>query len=121
MSLYRDEINQMDEVELLALVDRHNLVLEDRESVDADEVIDLLEYYDGRVYENIEDDILDSIRNGNWSDGAKQMLEQNITPNALIDYINNYREEHDEKSYEWFDLSSAVSIAELYHETRRAA
>ena len=121
MSLYRNEINEMDGVELLALADRYNLVLEDRESVDADEVIDLIEYYDCRVYESVEDDILDSIRNGNWTDAAKQMLESHITPNALIDYINDYRFEHYEEAYGWFDLSSAVSITELYHETRRVS
>ena len=121
MSLYKNEINQMDGVELLALADRYNLVLQDRESVDADEVIDLIEYYDCRVYESVEDDILDSIRNGNWTDAAKQMLESHITPNALIDYINDYRFEHYEEAYEWFDLSSAVSIAELYHELKRVS
>jgi hypothetical protein len=121
MNLYRNEINQMDDVELLALADRYNLVLEDRENVDADEVIDLIEYYDSRVYESVEDDILESIRNDKCKDGAKQMLENNITPHGLIDYVNDYRFEQNEDAYEWFDLSSAVAITELYHETRRGS
>jgi len=117
MDLYRDEINMMDEEELWKVLKTKKIDCE-FEVLDSDDVIELLEHHEGKVYESIEDDILDSIFNGNWTDGAKQMVENNITPNALIDYINDYRFENIQEAYEWFDLSSAVAITQLYEQKR---
>ena len=117
MDLYRDEISMMDEGQLWAVLKNHKIDCE-REVLDMDDVIELLEYHEGKVYESIEDDILDTIFNGNWTDGAKQMVQNHITPNALVDYIENYRFENIQEAYEWFDLSSAVAITQLYLQAR---
>jgi len=117
MDLYRDEIYMMDEEQLWAVLKAKKIDCE-REVLDSDDVIVLLEYHEGIVYESIEDDILNSIYNGNWTDGAKQMVKNYITPNALIDYIDNYRFENIQEAYEWFDLSSAVAITQLYEQKR---
>ncbi len=69
-------------------------------------------------YESIEDDILDDLYNGNWTDGANKMLENYITPNNLIDWLEEQREELGEEYHSHFDLGSAVSITELYNRAR---
>ena len=117
MSLYKDEINMMDEEQLWAVLKSNKIDCE-FEVLDADDVIELLEYHEGKVYESVEDDILDSIYNGNWTQGAEQMLQNHITPNALVDYINDYRFENSQEAYDWFDLSYAVTIAQLYQQER---
>ena len=120
MRVYRNEIHEMTDEELMELLDENNIVtaLEIGE-VDADDVIDLIEAEHGVIYESAEDDILDSIYNGNWSQAAEQMLEVHITPSGLVDYISDYRFEQYEEAYEFFDLSSAVCITQLYETQRR--
>lgn len=110
--MYKNEIREMNEAELIELIAENNLTID---YVDSDEVIELLEYEKGTIFECIEDDILDSIMNGNWTDAAKQMHEEYITPNGLVDYINDYRFEEYDEAYEWFNLDSAVAITELYY------
>ena len=119
MNLYRDVIQKMQRIQLLEIAEKYGLKIDDTDSIDADETIELLENEQGTIFESVEDDILDSIKNGNWTDAAKQMIKDCITPHALIDYINDYRYEQYEEAYDWFDLESAVSITELYHELRR--
>ena len=116
--LYRNEILEMNEGALLLLVTEHELQLDDPDFVDADEVIELLEAKTGRIFDSAEDDVLDTICNGNWTDGAKQMLENHITPNSLVDYIEDFRYEQYEEAYAWFDLGSAVAVADVYHMAR---
>lgn len=113
--MYKNEIRELDEAELLALISEHSLSIEDEEFIDCEEVIELLEQENGTIFECIEDDILDTIMNGNWTDAANQMHEGYITPHGLIDYVNDYRYEQYEEAYEWFDLSSAATITELYY------
>ena len=117
--LYRNEIQEMDEGELLQLAAEHKLVLDDPDYIDADEIIELLEEAEGKLFDSAEDDILDTICNGNLNDGAKQMLEQHVTPDSLVDYINDFRYEQYEEAYEWFDLSSAVAITDVYHMVKK--
>ena len=117
--LYRNEILEMDEGELLQLAAEHKLELDDPDYIDADEIIEQLEESTGKLFDSAEDDILDTICNGNWNDGAKQMLEQHVTPDSLVDYINDFRYEQYEEAYEWFDLSSAVAITDVYHMVKK--
>ena len=117
MSLYKDEINNMGKEQLWEVLKSKKIDCELKQ-LDSDDVIELLEYHEGKVYESVEDDILDTIFNGNWTDGAKQMVQNHITPNALVDYIENYRFENIQEAYEWFDLSSAVAITQLYLQAR---
>ena len=114
--LYRNEIQMMNDTELLELIAINALKVETTDYIDTDEVIEALELTEGTIFECAEDEILDSIYNGNWTQAAKMMWDKFISPNALIDYINDYRFEQCAEAYEWFDLSSAVSITELYHQ-----
>lgn len=119
--IYRNEIHEMEQIELLELIAVNALAIDGDEDgwVDVDEVIEALEHQDGALHECAEDDIIDSIYNGNWSDAAKQMIEVHIPPSVLVDYITDYRYEQYEEAYAWFDLSSAVAITQLYEEQRR--
>ena len=117
MDLYRDAINMMGEEELWAVLKSKKIDCE-IEELNSDDVIELLEYHEGKVYESVEDDILDSIFNGNWTQGAKQMVRNHVSPNALVDYIEDYRFENIQEAYDWFDLSSAVAITQLYQQER---
>ncbi len=113
MSIYRNEIHEMEDIELLELIAKYALKVNTTDYIDVDEIIEALEYTEGTIYESVEDDILDSIHNGNWTEASKMMWSKFISPNALIDYINDYRFEQYDEAYEWFNLSSAVSITEL--------
>ena len=117
--MYQNEIREMDEAELLEVVESHRLALDDENFIDADEVIELLEHEIGKVFESAEDDILDSIMNGNWTQAVEQMFWNHIHPHGLVDYVNDYRFEVYDEAYEWFDLESAVSITELYNQMRK--
>ena len=116
--LYRNEIVEMEQIELLEVIAAHALVVESDEEgwIDADDVIEALEVQEGTIFECAEDDILDSIYNGNWTEAAKMMWDKFVSPNALVDYVSDYRFEQYDEAYEWFDLSSAVCITELYHQ-----
>lgn len=113
--MYQNEIREMSETALYVLAAEHNVVTKHN---DTDEIIELLEQEIGTIFECAEDDILDSIMNGNWSQAVEQMQEHYITPHGLIDYINDYRFEQYDEAYEFFDLDSAVSITELYYQEK---
>ena len=113
--MYQNEIREMSETELQKLISDNNLTIEDTDFIDADEIIELLEQEIGTIFECVEDDILDSIMNGNWTDAAEQMKENYITPHGLVDFVNDYRYEQYEEAYEFFDLSSVATITELYY------
>ena len=121
--MYKMEIHMMEQIELMELIAEQAIVVESDDSgyVDADDVIEALEIQDGTMFECVEDDILDSICNGNWTQAAKMMLDKFITPNVLVDYVSDYRYEQYEEAYEFFDLSSAVCITQLYETDRRVA
>jgi type I site-specific restriction-modification system R (restriction) subunit len=116
--MYKNEIRMMNERELQELVNDYQLIFEDPGMIDAEEIIELLEDHQGYIPESVEEDILNSIYNGNWTDAVEQMLESNITPNSLVDYIEDYRFEVCPGSYEWFTLEHAVSLTSLYGEVR---
>ena len=117
--MYQNEIREMSEVELLELLSSNGWSVENPEYVDADEVIEIMQLEQGTVFESAEDDILDTIMNGNWTQAVEQMLENYITPHGLVDYVNDYRFEEFEDAYRFFNLESAVSITELYSQMRR--
>ena len=121
MSLYKNQIREMDESELLELLRVNDWTLRDADYVDADEVIEIMELEQGTVYESAEDDVLDTIMNGNWTYAVEQMLDLSIYPDSLIDYIQDYRFEVYDEAYEWFTLESAVAITELFYKTRKVA
>ena len=60
--------------------------------------------------------ILESIRNGNWSQAALMMVDGYVRPAELVDYIDDCRFEEGPDRYEWFTLGHAVSITEMYHQ-----
>lgn len=121
MSIYRNDIQEMEQIELMEVIALHALTVEsdDEGWIDADDVIEALEQVEGTVYECVEADILDSIYNGNWTEAAKMMLDKFISPSTLVEYIEDYRYTEYEEAYEFFDLSSAVVITQLYEEQRR--
>ena len=118
---YQSTVRQMDNKELMYILKSYALVLDDTDPIDVDELIEAYEYEHGTMFESKEDDILDTIMNGNWSDAVEQMLESNVTPSGLVDYIEEYREELGAEYYNWFTLDSAVAITELFYRTRNAA
>ena len=117
--MYQNEIREMNESELLKLLSTNGWSVKDENYIDADEVIEIMELEQGRVFESAEDDILDSILNGNWTQAVEQMFENYISPHGLVDYVSDYRFEVSDESYEFFDMESAVSITELYSTMRR--
>ena len=117
--MYQNKIREMDEAELMEVVESHKLVLDDEDFIDADEIIELLEYQTGKIFESAEDDILDSIMNGNWTQAVEQMFENHIHPHGLVDYVNDYRFEQYDEAYEFFNLESAMCITELYSQMRK--
>ena len=119
--MYKNEINEMDQTELEALVASSGLDIDITEYIDCDEVIEALERNQGTIFESAEDDILDTIMNGNWTCAVEQMDDMNIWPSSLIDYIEDYRYEVYDEAYEWFTLESAVAITELFYKTRKVA
>ena len=121
VEMYRNEINEMEQSELATLVEEKSLAVDVEEYIDSDEVIELLQKEDGTIFESAEDDILDTIMNGNWSYAVEQMMDLNVYPDSLVDYINDYRYEVFDEAYEWFSLESAVAITELFYKTRKVA
>ena len=119
--MYQNEIREMDETELLELLRTNGWEPKDTEYIDCNEVIEIMELEQGRVFESAEDDILDSIMNGNWTYAVEQMMDLSVYPDSLVDYIEDYRYEVFDEAYEWFKLESAVAITELFHRTRKVA
>ena len=119
--LYKNQIHEMNENELTHLAMSKSIELEDSEYVDPDEIIELIEDREGTIFESPEDDILDSIYNGNWSYAVEQMHDMNIYPDGLIDYIEDYRFEVNPDAYDWFTLEHAVNITQLYYQLQRIA
>ena len=119
---YRTEIETASRKELIELVEEHALGIDYHIEPDEDElreyVLDALER-ENLLFQSAEDDILDTICNGNWTQAVEQMLENYITPHGLVDYVNDYRFEEFEDAYGFFNLESAVSISELYSQMRR--
>ena len=115
---YRTEIEGANRRELIEVIEAYALGIDYYEVADTYELreytLDKLEA-ENNLYECAEDDILDTINNGNWTDAAKQMHENYITPHGLVDYVNDYRYEQYDEAYEHFDLSSAATITELYY------
>ncbi len=110
--MYRNTIQSMNETALQDLREQYN---------QEGDVYDLIDYLtdEGIVnFDSPEDDILDSFTNGNYDQGAKQMLEHIINPRELIDWLEEQREELGEYFYQNISLSSTISIVESYNEAR---
>ena len=116
--MYKNEIREMTESELLEFMKNNGWTAED-DFIDADLVIDIYELEQGTMFESAEDDVLDTIMNGNWTFAVKQMDDMNIYPSGLIDYIEDYRFEVYPEAYEWFKLEHGVRITELFYQTRK--
>jgi hypothetical protein len=121
LKMYQNQIREMTETELREFIEENKLTLSDPEYLSDDEVIEVYEKEVDRMFESAEDDILDSICNGNWTFAVEQMLDLNVYPDSLVDYINDYRYEVFDEAYEWFTLESAVAITELFYRTRKVA
>ena len=117
--MYQNQIREMTENELREFIEDNKLILRDLEYLSDDEVIEVYEREVDRMFESAEDDILDSICNGNWSYAVEQMLDLNVYPDSLVDYIEEYRYEVFEEAYVWFTLDSAVAITELFYRARK--
>jgi hypothetical protein len=121
LKMYQNQIREMTETELREFVKNNKLTLSDPEYLSDDEVIEVYESEVERMFESAEDDILDTIMNGNWSYAVDQMLDLSVYPDSLVDYIENYRYEVYDEAYDWFTLDSAVAITELFYRTRKVA
>ena len=119
---YRTEIETASRRELIEIIEAFALGIDYHAEPDVYELreytLDALER-ENNLYESAEDDILDSIMNGNWTQAVEQMFENHIHPHGLVDYVNDYRYEQYDEAYEFFNLESAVSITELYNQMRQ--
>ena len=119
--MYRDTIQNMSETELHSLIDILNeeaKIYGNQEldtDADHDEVCDYVREQSG-LFDCIEDDILDTFRNGTYSFGATQMIENNIQPRELIAWLTDQREERGEAYYADIDLLTVISITESYNQ-----
>ncbi len=108
--------------EMIVLIESYALGIDYHTEPDVYELreytLDALEG-ENNLYESAEDDILDSIMNGNWTQAVEQMFENHIHPHGLVDYVEDYRFEQYDEAYEFFNLESAVSITELYNQMRK--
>jgi len=113
--MYRDEINKLNKLELIDLIEYEaltnllDITADHTEDETRDKLVEALQDH-GEWIENVYQDILDSLVNGNWNEGGKLMLEEYITPNELVDYINDYNEEMGYNMYQWFDMHSVIGI-----------
>ena len=108
--MYRDDINNIEtKQEVLDLIEEEGITDLDL-TIELDELKEsLIEALEDNGYwiETAQDDILDSVYNGNWNEGAKIMLDEHISIYNLIDFI-----EESELDYEWFDLTHVASLME---------
>ena len=108
--MYRNTIQNMSETELDELREQNDI----SQTADVDDILDILD-----PFECIEDDILNTFLNGNYLDGANQMLEHNITPYDLIDWLEEQREELGIWYYADIGLLTVISITESYYQAIR--
>ena len=122
INLYRTELETASRRELIALIEAYALGIDYHIEDDVYELreytLDALEREGQTIFEAVEDDILDDLCNGNWTDGVHRMREHSITPNSLINWIEEQREELGEDYHSHFDLGSAVAVTELYNRER---
>ncbi len=124
MSYYKTEIREMNEAELIAVVAEYALKIEDTDYIDADEIIEIIEDRHETLFECAEDDILDSIYNGNWSQAVEMMQDTDtgyMFPSQIADYIEDQRFEIDDSMYEWFDLGSMSALCDTFYSARENA
>jgi len=68
--------------------------------------------------ETIGDDILDTFYNGNFSDGIKQLLELNIRPRELFEFVQDKLAEYGAGYYDWFDVGLACEVTQSFFEDK---
>ena len=115
---YRQTIETATVAQLRELIEHHSM---DNPELDEYAIMDVEELRegiytnleeDGLWLETVEEDILDSIANGNWNDAGKQMNKEFITVYNLIDFIEEYNEMVGYRAFEWFDLTSVASLCD---------
>jgi len=113
--MYRNEINEATKVELINEIKSNSYDVEYKD-IELEELREsLIEELEsnGDWIETIEDDILDSICNGNWNEGAKLMLEESISIFNLIDFVEEISEELGYNVYSWFDRTAVANLASV--------
>ena len=113
--MYRDQIMNMDIEDFETLIAGYDI----NQEVGKEDLCNFIEEREG-LFDTAYDDILDSIYNGNWTEGAEIMLREHIHPNNLIDWLEEQREDIQEY-YSFFGLSHAVAMAEEYRTVRDAS
>jgi len=119
-TLYRKDLYNMSQDKLKEIIVLNDLSIDIENYIQADEVIEKYEDNISTIFETIEDDILDDVYNGNWTDGTNKMLKNFINPNELMNYIEELREEQGDEAYSFFTLSSASALTSLYYQQREA-
>lgn len=114
-TLYRNDIYGLNEDARIDLLEEHGIKAPN--SLESYEAFELIEEQGIALFDSLEDDILDSLYNGNWSYGAEQMLEEHINPQDIANYIEEAREEIEE-AYSWFDLSHMTALCSVYYSAR---
>jgi len=108
---YRDTLNEatLDELTELISMEYPDLDLIDPEDEDTIRA-ELIEHLEDRGdwIDTAEEDALDSVYNGNWTEGAQIMKDNYISITNLIDYIE--AKEDEGADYDWFDRGSAVAL-----------
>jgi len=123
-TIYTNEIYEMDITELLEALENYNVVTAlEEDELEPEGVIELIQQEQGFLFTCIEDDILDSIYNGNWSDAVEQMMDTDtgyMFPSQIADYIEDQRFEVDESCFEWFNLGSMSALCDTFYSKRES-
>lgn len=121
-TLYRNDIYEMDSDELLEALNNYNIVTAmETDELQPEDVIELIEAEQGFLFMCVEDDILDTIRNGNWTNAVEQMMDTNtgyMFPSQIADYISDERFCGDPDAFEWFDLGSMSALCDVFYSAR---
>ena len=120
--LYRNDIYEMDSDELMEALENYNIVTAlEADELEPEEVIELIEVEHGHLFMRVEDDILDTIYNGNWTDAVEQMMDTStgyMFPSQIADYIEDVRFEEDPDTFGWFELSHMSALCDVFYSAR---
>ena len=121
-TLYRNDIYEMDSDELMEALENYNVITAlEADDLAAEDVIELIEAEQGHLYLCEEDDILDTIYNGNWTSAVEQMMDSGyMFPSQIADYVEDQRYEIDDSCFEWFDLGSMSALCDVFYSAREA-
>ena len=123
-TLYRNDIYEMDSDELMEALENYNVITAlEVDELEPEDVIELIEAEQGHLYLCEEDDILDTIYNGNWTSAVEQMMDTDtgyMFPSQIADYIADERYCSDSDAFEWFDLRSMSALCDVFYSAREA-